>query len=154
MRRVIVIAITGFSLAGCTSYSLDMFKSTPPSVPVQLESTPPGADARTSVGPGCKTPCTVNVQLPSDGFSVTFTLNGFQPATVPVQGIRVPGDFITPASTRFDPNPVVAQLQPAGPPPRPPHKKIMRPKRPKPPKGADQDAGAPPPPPPPPPSAR
>src|SRR5580698_6463621 len=99
MRRVIVIAITGFSLAGCTSYSLDMFKSTPPSVPVQLESTPPGADARTSVGPGCKTPCTVNVQLPSDGFSVTFTLNGFQPATVPVQGIRVPGDFITPAST-------------------------------------------------------
>src|SRR6202051_2425818 len=60
MRRVIVIAVAGASLAGCSSLSLDAFKPTPPTVQVQLESVPQGADARTSLGPGCKTPCSVD----------------------------------------------------------------------------------------------
>ena len=46
-------------------------------------------------------------------------MNKFQPVTVPVQVINLPGDFSTPASTTIDPNPVVAELQPAGPPPKP-----------------------------------
>jgi len=116
MRRVIVIAVAGASLAGCSSFSLDAFKPTPPTLQVQLDSVPPGADARTSLGPGCKTPCSVAVAPPDSGFSVTYTLNKFQPATVPVQVIHTPGDFTTPASTTIDPNPVVAELQPAGPP--------------------------------------
>ena len=37
MRHVIVIAVAGASLAGCSSFSLDAFKSTPPAVQVQLE---------------------------------------------------------------------------------------------------------------------
>jgi hypothetical protein len=135
MRRVIVIAVAGFSLAGCSSFSLDAFKPTPPTIQVQLESAPPGADARTSVGPGCKTPCSVAVPAPDTGFSVTYTLNRFQPATVPVQVIRIPGDLTSPASTTIDPNPVFAELQPAGPPPRP-VRKMMKPKRPRPPKAA------------------
>ena len=61
MRRVIVIAVAGASLAGCSSFSWDAFKPAPPTVQVQLESVPPGADARTSLGPGCKTPCSVAV---------------------------------------------------------------------------------------------
>jgi hypothetical protein len=130
MRRVIAIAATGFTLAGCSSFSLDAFKPTPATMQVQLESTPPGADARTSLGPGCKTPCSVAVPAPDSGFSVSYTLNKFQPATVPVQVIRVPGDFSTPASTTIDPNPVVAELQPAGPPPRA-GRKMPRPKKPK-----------------------
>jgi hypothetical protein len=142
MRRVIVIAVAGASLAGCSSFSLDAFKPTPPTVQVQLDSVPPGADAVTSLGPGCKTPCSVAVQAPDTGFSVTFTQNKFQPATIPVQIIRTPGDLTTPASTTFDPNPVVAQLQPAGPPPRAARKKVLKPKKPKPPKGT---AAAPPP---------
>ena len=44
--------------------------------------------------------------------------NRFQPATVPVTVIHNPGDFSTPASTVTDPNPVFAELQPAGPPPK------------------------------------
>jgi hypothetical protein len=96
----------------------------------------PGADAVTSLGPGCKTPCSVGLTLPEGGFSVSYTLNKFQPATVSVQVIRVPGDFSTPASTTVDPNPVVAQLQPAGPPPRGVRKKPRAPKKPKPPSGA------------------
>ena len=135
MRRVIVIAVAGFSLAGCSSFSSDAFRPTPPTIQVQLESAPPGADALTSVGPGCKTPCSVAVPAPDSGFSVTYTLNRFQPATVPVQVIRIPGDLTSPASTTIDPNPVFAELQPAGPPPRP-VRKMMKPKKPRSPRAA------------------
>jgi len=136
MRRVIVIAVAGASLAGCSSFSLDAFKPTPPTVQVQLDSVPPGADAVTSVGPSCKTPCSVTVQTPASGFSVTYTLNKFQPMTIPVQVIHTPGDLTTPATTAVDPNPVVAELQPAGPPPRAAaRKKVLKPKKPKAPKG-------------------
>ena len=58
---------------------------------------------------------------------MTYTLNRYQPLTVPVQVINIPGDFSTPASTSIDPNPVVGELQPAGPPPKP-ARKPMRPK--------------------------
>src|SRR3979411_1299366 len=104
MRRVIVIAAAGASLAGCSSFSLDYFKPTPPTVQVRLESVPPGADARTSLGPGCKTPCAVAVTAPDAGFSVTYTLNKFQPLTVPVQVVHIAADISTPASTSVDPN--------------------------------------------------
>ena len=134
MRRVFAIAVAGASLsgflAGCSSMpSLDYFKAAPQLVPVQLESAPPGADATTSLGPGCKTPCTVSVPAPDAGFTVTYNLPRFQPVTVPVQVIRNPGDFSTPATTIIEPSPVFAELRPAGPPPR---AKPMRPKRKKP----------------------
>lgn len=129
MHRVFTIAIAGAALGGCSSFSADSFKSTPPAITVQLESVPPGADAVTSLGPACKTPCSVSVPAPDAGFSVTFTLPKFQPATVTVQVIRNPGDFSTPASTVIDPNPVVAELKPTGPPPN----VVRKPKKPKPP---------------------
>ena len=93
MRRFIVIAAAGFGLAGCSSFSMDAFKSAPPTVQVQLDSIPSGADAKTSLGPGCKTPCSVAVPAGEAGFSVTYTMNKFQPVTVPVQVINNPGDF-------------------------------------------------------------
>jgi len=145
MRRVIAIAVAGASLCGCSSMpsmpSLDMFKSTPPSMQVQLESAPPGADARTSLGPGCKTPCSVSVPAPDagGGFSVSYALNKYQPATVQVQVNRNPDD---PAAATTDPNPVFAELQPQGPPPKPP-RKPMRPKRPRQPAAASGAAGSP-----------
>src|ERR1700759_5466498 len=108
MLRVIVIAVTGISLAGCSSFSMDMFKSTPPTVQVQLDSTPQGADAKTSLGPGCKTPCTVTVTPPDDtGFSVTYTMDKFEPATVPVSVTHVSGGLTSSATVNIDPNPVV-----------------------------------------------
>jgi hypothetical protein len=125
MRRVIAIAVAGASLGGCSSTpSLssfsDYFKSTPPAIQVQLESQPAGADAKTSLGPGCKTPCSVSVPAPDTGFSVTYVLPRHEPATVQVNVIRNPDG---PAMT--DPNPVFAELRPAGPPPR---AKGMKPK--------------------------
>ena len=137
MRRAIVIAAAGLSLAGCSSFSMgDYFKSTPAdgagAARIRRRQ---GADARTSVGPGCKTPCSVAVPVPDGGFSVTFSMNKFQPATVPVTGNKNPGDFTTPASTSIDPNPVVAELA-ASRPAAKPAKRVMRPKKPKPPKAA------------------
>jgi hypothetical protein len=124
MRRVIAIAVAGASLGGCSSmpsFSVgDYFKSTPPAIQVQLESQPSGADAKTSLGPGCKTPCSVSIPAPDTGFTVTYLLPRYEPATVQVNVIRSPDG---PAVT--DPNPVFAELRPAGPPPR---AKGMRPK--------------------------
>ena len=152
MRRFLVIAVAGAGLAGCSSFSLDAFKSAPPTVQVQLDSIPPGADAKTSAGPGCTTPCSVAVPAAVAGFSVSFTKDKFLPVTIPVRVVNVPGDFSTPASTSIDPNPVVAELKPAGPPPKAARKPI-RPKKPKPATAAaaaPADAGSPFPAPPPP----
>lgn len=140
IRRVIAISVTGISLAGCTSFSLDSFKPAPPMVQVALESVPPGADATTSLGPACKTPCSVSLLAPDAGFTVSFAMPKFQPATVPVQVIRSPGDFVTPATTTIEPSPVFAELKPAAPPPK--VRKPMRPKKPKPPKAAAAPAAA------------
>ena len=67
--------------------------------------------------------------VPDAGFSVTFASPKFPPAPVPVQVIRNPGDFASPATTITDPSPVFAELTPAGPPPK--ARKPMRPKKPK-----------------------
>src|SRR6266478_9228300 len=135
MRRVIAIAAAGLTLAACSSFTFDAFRSTPPTVQLQLDSVPSGADALTSLCPGCKTPCSVAVPVADAGFSVTYTLNKFQPVTVPVQVIHIPGDSSTPASATVDPNPVIAELQPAGPPPEAAPKVVKR-KKPNPPKPA------------------
>ena len=140
MRRFIAVALAGATLAGCSSFS-DAFKPAPTLIPLQLESVPPGADAVTSLGPGCKTPCSVSVPAPEGGFAVTFNLPKFQPETVQVQVTRNPGDFASPASTVIDPNPVVAELKPAGPPPRA-ARKPLRPKKPKKPKTAAAPANS------------
>ncbi len=120
---------------------MDYFKSTPPTIQVQLESQPSGADAKTSVGPGCKTPCSVAVTTADPNFTVSYTLAKFQPATVSVTVVKNPGDLTTSATATTDPNPVFAELQPEGPPPKA-HK--MHPKRkPKPTAAAPADSSFP-----------
>jgi hypothetical protein len=110
--RIIVIVAAGLGLAGCSSFSMpEMFKSTPPAVTVQLESLPAGADAQTSTGQSCKTPCSVSVTA-DNNFTVTFALPKYQSETVPVQVIRDPAN---PGFSSVDPNPVYAELQPASP---------------------------------------
>ena len=138
MRRAFAMAAVAISLAGCTSFSgFDYFRSTPPTVRLQLESTPPGADARTSIGPGCKTPCAVSVTPPDAGFTVSYSMPGVQPVNIPVQVVKDPGGMFAADTFRITPNPVVAELRP---PPPPPPRKPMRPKRKKP---AAPPAGAP-----------
>src|SRR5262245_61620955 len=86
MSRVIAIMACGFMLAACsaTMPSLDFLKSTPQPEALAIESEPPGADAKTSLGESCRTPCKLSVQ-PCSEFSVTVALSGYQPQTVSVR---------------------------------------------------------------------
>ena len=108
---VAIAAVGGAVLAGCSG-----FFPGPPLIPVEFQSTPAGAEARTSLGQSCITPCSVSVPTPDDDFTVSFTRNGFQPVTIPVYITRTAGSAVSPPFTSIDPNPVVATLQPAAPP--------------------------------------
>jgi hypothetical protein len=120
MRRVIVVIAWGLVLAACstTMPSLDFMKSAPQAETLVLESEPPGAEARTSLGQSCRTPCQLAVQ-PASEFAVTLALSGYQPQTVVV---RPEAQGATPA--RLAPNPVHVNLQAVAPPKKPvPRKK-------------------------------
>ncbi len=88
MSRVIAVVACGFTLAACStsmpSMNLSFLKSSPATEALRIESDPPGADAKTSQGQSCRTPCELTVQT-SDELSVTLALNGYQPQTVTVQ---------------------------------------------------------------------
>jgi hypothetical protein len=125
MRRVFVISLAGIALSGCASMSvpsLSFLTPAPSMVTLQLESVPVGAEARTSAGPSCRTPCAVSV--PAQPLSVTYTLDRFQPQTVSVQPTQqtVVQPNIDAGGSAYvvemDPNPVFAQLEPMAPPKR------------------------------------
>src|SRR3954464_1946044 len=79
-----VCAIAGaLAVAGCAGWtpSWDWIPSSLSSganVSLTIESDPPGADAKTSLGASCRTPCMIPV--PGDReFSVNFSLPGYLP---------------------------------------------------------------------------
>ena len=120
MYRVLAVAGTALVLAGCASNNSDLskyFRNEPVLETVRFESEPPGADARTSTGQSCRTPCALPL-AGAQGFDVTFTMAGFQPSVQKVEVFAV-GD----GTTRLRPNPVLAELTPMAPPPK---KKFMR----------------------------
>ena len=96
-------------------------RSAPAATTMQFESEPAGAEARTSLGQSCRTPCSVAVT--ANDFTVSFTLPGYQPQTVPVRVAAAEGGE---GEARLVPNPVFVELLPAAPPPpmrKPPPKK-------------------------------
>lgn len=126
MRRVIVIAASGLVLAGCTSggggfnFNTDWFpKFEPAPINVQFVSQPAGAEAKTSTGQTCKTPCSLAMAADKE-FSVVFSLNGYQPQTVALQLTKPDG-----VETALQPNPVEVELvaMPKTPPKRTPTRK-------------------------------
>ena len=129
MKRVIVIAACGLSLTACSSLpswmQFDLPKAAPSATTMQFESEPAGAEARTSFGQACRTPCSLAAS--ANEFTVTFALPGYQPQTVPVRVVAssepdpASGEV---AGPRLVPNPVFVELQAAAAPPPPvAHKK-------------------------------
>jgi hypothetical protein len=104
MGRVIAILASGVVLASCSMSmpSMEFFKSGPSSDVLRVESEPPGADVRTSEGQNCRTPCELTVAVTND-FTVTYSLNGYQPHTVQVRS--------DPDGSKLQPNPVFAELK-------------------------------------------
>jgi hypothetical protein len=153
MYRVIAIVGGALVLAGCSTMG-DLFKPAPTMDTVRFESTPPGAEAKTSTGQSCRTPCALAMPA-NQPFTVEFTLTGYQPTSEQVELVSIDD-----TATKLQPNPVVAQLASAAPPPKPaakpkPKKRVARkkvapkPKPPAPPPAAAaqpaQPAAAPPP---------
>src|SRR5437016_12781484 len=119
MSRVIAVMACGFSLAACSSLpsmpSMSFLKPSPTTEALRIESEPPGAEARTSQGQSCRTPCEVVVQTGSE-LSVTLALNGFQPQTVSVRPEAPPPaerDAPPISGALLSPNPIYVELQPA-----------------------------------------
>jgi PEGA domain len=122
MSRVIAVMACGFMLAACstTMPSLDFMKSAPQAESLAIESEPPGAEAKTSLGQSCRTPCQLSVQ-PGSEFSVTLSLSGYQPQTVSVR----PEAEGAAAAPRLAPNPVHADLEAVA----PPKKQVLKKKK-------------------------
>ena len=104
MNRIIAILACGFTLAACSMSmpSLDFFKSSSTEV-LRIESEPPGADAQTTQGQSCRTPCELTVSA-GEEFGISFALNGYQPLSMQIRSEA--------GGTRLQPNPVYAELQP------------------------------------------
>ena len=153
MARLLAFLALGTALAGCSggysipSMDMSLFSSSPSTVAVRVESNPSGAEARSTGGTSCRTPCMLAV--PGSGVSdVTFSLQGYLPQTVAVnitttrEGSAMQETGMA-EQIRIDPNPVFALLQ-QEPPPPPARKRA--PSRPKP-KPQPTASAAPPPPP-------
>jgi PEGA domain len=136
MRRAIVLVLSGAALSGCTgipsmpSFSVPSFKmptfSMPgfnqPGMPVHVSSVPPGAEASFgNGGESCRTPCTLAAPNGTGTYNLSFTLEGYQPHSIPVRvavnegGSLQSGDAGTSATTVISPNPVFAELEPVAP---------------------------------------
>jgi len=103
MSRVIAVVACGFTLAACST-SLESQRPLPAKQSLWIESQPPGAEAKTSLGQSCRTPCGLEMQG-MDEFSLTLTLKGYQPQTVSVRKDEAD-------SSKLAPNPVKVELQP------------------------------------------
>jgi hypothetical protein len=122
--RVVAFVALGLLVTGCASVTRGTTSQ------VQIVSEPPGAEARTSMGHTCVTPCTLQFNR-KDEFTVTITKPGFHVAQIPVitrvagsgaagfAGNLVVGgvvgmgvDAVTGATLEHFPNPVSVTLQP------------------------------------------
>src|SRR5436305_12597027 len=110
MSRVIALVASGLMLAGCSAAmpSLDFLKSAPQSETLAIESEPPGAEAKTTLGQICRTPCQLAVQ-PGSELSVTFAPSRYhtQTLSVPPEAPRAG------AAPQLAPNPVHVSPHPA-----------------------------------------
>jgi hypothetical protein len=131
--RVSVAVIFGFALAGCSSVSSNLpsfdLLFPPTDATLTIDSNPPGASVSTSNGGSCQTPCSLSVPV-IEAFTVTYTLDGYLPQTVSVRPVPVEKSALVDTTPpRLEPNPVLAELEPAPPPPPPPPPEPPRVKR-------------------------
>jgi hypothetical protein len=94
--------------------SFDAFKSKPTTTLLLIQSTPPGAEARTSLGKTCHTPCTMQIGSGED-FTVSFSLNGYMPQALTVHSTMSGGGFTTAPSPVLNPASLFATLEPVAP---------------------------------------
>lgn len=122
MKRWVVVAACGLTVSACSSMpgwmGFEKSRPAPTATTMQFESEPAGAEARTSTGQTCRTPC--SLAMGAGEFTVTFGLPGYQPQTVPVRMVALGEAEDASAAAdgqgaRLVPNPVFVELQPVAP---------------------------------------
>ncbi len=128
MRKWVALAFIGVSVSACSSswlpsgmrFDLGSLGSGGAQADLRIETEPAGAEARTSTGATCRTPCVLSVAA-SGEFTVTISAPGFQTQTIPVRPRPPedprPGEGGAIPKPEFTPNPVLVQLEPTPPPP-------------------------------------
>jgi hypothetical protein len=111
------VALAGLGLASCGTTStpapastststssgfFNAFKEKPTKTLLLIESNPGGAQATTSFGQTCTTPCTMLIGESND-FTVTFTLPGYVSQTLTVHAKMNSGGWTAAPSPVFDP---------------------------------------------------
>jgi hypothetical protein len=125
MVRAIATATCALALASCSAVSSNLpsfnlpsldLADPPSTATVTVHSNPPGAEARTSIGSTCHTPCAISAPV-NEGFTITFTLEGFLPETVSVRSVPAQKSALFDTTPpQLEPNPVWAELRPVPPP--------------------------------------
>lgn len=117
-NRTLVAVTCSLGLASCGSVampSLDALKPKPTGALLIVESSPPGAEARASLGNTCHTPCSMLIGA-ADDFTVSFALDGHMPQTLPVHATMSESVLmLTLPSPVLDPAYLLAKLEPARP---------------------------------------
>lgn len=128
-NRALIVVICGLGLASCGSFAMpgvDAFKMKPTTTLLLIQSTPAGAQAQTSLGKKCRTPCTMQIGA-ADDFTVSFALDGYMPQTMTVHSTMSGGGFMTAPSPVLNPASLFATLEPVAPQTRKPARRPARP---------------------------
>ena len=143
MMRFLTIIAAGVALSGCATITRGTTDQ------LQVISDPSGADVRSSIGPTCVTPCTLQVSR-KDEFTVTVSKPGYVEESVEVKTqvagsgaagfagnvllggvIGMGADAYTGATLEHVPNPVNVTLKEAPKPAAPAPRKAPKPRKPK-----------------------
>jgi hypothetical protein len=104
LDRAFALMMYGLGMAACSSMpGFDSLKSKP-------TTNPASAEARSSLGGTCRTPCTMAIGTVGD-FTISFARDGYEPQTVTVHSIMSEGGYVTAPSPVLDPNSVYVTLE-------------------------------------------
>jgi hypothetical protein len=80
--RALALVICGLGLEACSSSpsGIDAFRLKPTTTELLTQSNPAGADARSSLGGTCRTPCTTAIGTDGD-FTISFAHHGYETQT-------------------------------------------------------------------------
>ena len=93
MSRLIVLAALGTALAGCSAIP-GLPGSETKTQNISMQSTPPGAEVSFAGGTSCHTPCSLATPGNNGTYYAKFSLDGYQPTSIPVKVTHRQGELV------------------------------------------------------------
>jgi len=111
LDRAFTLMMCGLGLAACSSMpGFDLLKPKPTTTVLLIQSDPASAEARSSLGGTCRTPCTMAIGTAGD-FTIGVARDGHEPQTVTVHSTMSEGDYMTAPSPVLEPSTVYVTLR-------------------------------------------